>query len=241
MVFAFHGATRGFFYHSLFHPLLSLPPCHGLFAERCTLFQYHQPPSHLSIHPPVSIPVRVLPSPCASPISTLPDAPSSFPVASPCAPRPRRARRCARSRTSCTRRPTAHPHGAYLPSVRSALTSSLLPVRALRTPVLVHPDHAPSPLLTSSTRTLAIQQRKRPIQRSRTASASISSKNTRTYAEYTPTGPPPDAPSSYTVAERGGQPRSAAASGVDAPNTVKNTPTPLLKPGTKQRRLCQRR
>ena len=76
MVFAFHGATRVFFYHSLFHPLLSLPPCHGLFAERCTLFQYHQPPSHLSIRPPISIPVRVLPSPCASHTDTTPRTPT---------------------------------------------------------------------------------------------------------------------------------------------------------------------
>ena len=152
MVFAFHGATRVFFYHSLFHPILFLP---GLFAVRCTPFQYHQPPSHLSIHPP-----SLFPSACSQahvpPLSPpFPTPHPLFPSLPHAPPRPRRARRCARSRTSCTRRPTAYPHWAYLPSVRSALTSSLLPVRALRTPVLVHPDHAPSPLLTSSTRTLA--------------------------------------------------------------------------------------
>ena len=59
----FHGATRVFFYHSLFHPLLFLP---RLIRSAVHAVSIPSAPITSVRPPPIAIPVRVLPSPCAS-------------------------------------------------------------------------------------------------------------------------------------------------------------------------------
>ncbi|RPD78273.1 hypothetical protein L226DRAFT_287682 [Lentinus tigrinus ALCF2SS1-7] len=73
----FHGATRVFFYHSLFHPLLFLP---RLIRSAVHAVSMPSAPITSIRPPPISIPVRVLPSPCADRISS---SPTQFPVAFP--------------------------------------------------------------------------------------------------------------------------------------------------------------
>ena len=89
MVFAFHGATRVFFYHSLFHPLLSLIPATGPATaySQCgarrfnTISPHHIYPSthHLYSRPRA-------PKPMCLPYLHPSRRPILFPVASPCAP-----------------------------------------------------------------------------------------------------------------------------------------------------------
>ena len=55
MVFAFHGATRVFFYHSLFHPLLSSRPATAYSQSGARCFNTISPHPITSIHPPTHL------------------------------------------------------------------------------------------------------------------------------------------------------------------------------------------
>lgn len=109
-------------------------------------FEHHQPPSHLSIVPTVSIPGRVLPTPCAPP----PDPAISRRFPDTCAPRLPTAQHTHCERLRAVRRRCCSPRAppaALAPGVSSPLDS--VPAASCenrRTPVLVHPDHGPRAL-----------------------------------------------------------------------------------------------
>ncbi|TBU64526.1 hypothetical protein BD310DRAFT_402165 [Dichomitus squalens] len=114
-------------------PIIIPDSCHGLFAVRCTPFQYHQ--SHLSIHPP-----SLFPSACSQahvpPLSPLVLHPRFL---FPLLPRPHPhpppdARDChgpVDVLARAPRLPTARPHWAHLASVH-ALRTDVLPASCER-------------------------------------------------------------------------------------------------------------